>query len=157
MRGGCSGGATITLTSGASVSVRENTEKQEQQRKGHTPISEWIVAGVGMIFVVSTVGFLLYQAVMENPSSPDVIIQVESVITLRSGYLVKIKIINYGDATAEGLIVEGELKKGEEQIELSHTEIDYAPAHAEKQGGLFFSQDPRQGELRVRALGYEEP
>jgi uncharacterized protein (TIGR02588 family) len=52
--------------------------------------------------------------------------------------------------------VEGELRKGEEQIELSHTEIDYAPAHAEKRGGLFFSQDPRQGDLRVRALGYEE-
>ncbi len=139
------------------MSVRENPEKQEHQRKSHTPISEWIVASVGLILVVSAVSFLVYQAVMENLSSPDVIVQVESVMTLRSGYLVKIKIINYGDATAEGLIVEGELKKGEEQIELSHTEIDYAPAHAEKRGGLFFSQDPRQGELRVRALGYEEP
>ena len=135
----------------------EGSEQQKPQRKSHTPISEWIVAGVGLILVVGMVGFLMYQAVMETPSSPDVTVQVESVITLRSGYLVKIKITNYGDATAEGLIVEGELKKGEEQIELSHTEIDYAPAHAEKQGGLFFSQDPRQGELRVRALGYEEP
>ena len=42
-------------------------------------------------------------------------------------------------------------------MELSHTEIDYAPAHAEKLDGLFFSQDPRQDELRVRALGYEGP
>jgi uncharacterized protein (TIGR02588 family) len=83
-------------------------------------------------------------------------VQVESVVTLKNGYLVKIKVVNYGDTTAEGLIVEGELNKGEEQLELSHTEIDYAPAHAEKQGGLF-SQDPRRGELRVRALGSEEP
>jgi uncharacterized protein (TIGR02588 family) len=112
---------------------------------------------VGLVLVISAVGFLVYQAVMETPSSPDVTVRVESVITLRSGYLAKIKITNYGDATAEGLIVEGELRKGEEQLELSHTEIDYAPAHAEKRGGLFFSQDPRQGELRVRALGYEEP
>ena len=139
------------------MSVRENPEKQEHRRKSHTPVSEWIFAGVGLILVVGVVGFLMYQAVTENPSSPDVTVQVESVITLRSGYLVKIKITNHGDATAAGLIVEGELRKGEEQIELSRTEIDYAPAHAEKRGGLFFSQDPRRGELRVRALGYEEP
>jgi uncharacterized protein (TIGR02588 family) len=140
--------------SGTTMSVRENPETQEHQRKNHTPMSEWIVAGVRLIFVVGPVGFLVYQAIMENPSSPDVTVQVESVMSLRSGDLVKIKITNYGDATAEGLIVEGKLRKGEEQIELSHTEIDYA-AHTEKR--LFFSQDPRQGELRVRALGYKEP
>jgi hypothetical protein len=54
------------------MSVRENPEKQEHRRKRHTPISEWIVAGVGLILVVGVVGFLTYQAVMENPSSPDV-------------------------------------------------------------------------------------
>jgi uncharacterized protein (TIGR02588 family) len=155
-RGGGSGKA-VTLTGGISMSVHENPEKQEYQRESDTSIPEWIVASVGLILVVSAVSFLLYQAVTQNPSSPDVRVQVESVVPLRSGYLVKIKIINYGDTTAEGLIVEGELSKDEKQIELSHTEIDYAPAHAEKRGGLFFSHDPRQGELRVRALGYEEP
>lgn len=139
------------------MSMGEGSEKQERQREDNTPILEWVVAGVGLVLVVSAIGFLLYQAAAGKLSSPDVTVQVESIVTLRSGYLVKIKIINHGDATAEGLVVEGELKKGEEQIEVSHTEIDYAPAHSEKQGGLFFSQDPRQFELRVRALGYEEP
>jgi uncharacterized protein (TIGR02588 family) len=139
------------------MSAYENPEKREHRRKSDTSISEWIVASVGLILVVSAVGFLLYQAVTQTSSSPYVRVQVESVAPLRGGYLVKIKIINDGDTTAEGLIVEGELRKDGRRIELSHTEIDYAPAHAEKQGGLFFSHDPRQGDLRVRALGYEEP
>lgn len=145
------------MTGGTSMSPYENPEKQERRRKNHTPISEWVVASMGLILVTSAVGFLLYQAVTQNLSSPDVRVQIESVVPLRSGYLVKIKIINYGDTTAEGLVIEGELREDEKRIELSHTEIDYAPAHAEKQAGLFFSHDPRQGELRVRALGYEEP
>jgi uncharacterized protein (TIGR02588 family) len=59
--------------------------------------------------------------------------------------------------TAEGVVVEGELTIEDGQKEVSHTEIDYVPAHAERRGGLFFSQDPRRGELRLRVLGYEEP
>lgn len=139
------------------MAAHENPQHPAPQPKNHLPISEWIAAGVGLTLVVGVLGFLIYQAVMEPSPVPDVTVRVESILPLRGGYLVKIIITNHGGATAEGLIVEGELRQGGEQKELSHTEIDYAPAHAEKRGGLFFSQDPRQGELQVRALGYEEP
>ena len=145
------------MTGGTSMSARENPEKQEHRRESDTSIPEWVVASVGLILVAGAVGFLLYRAVTQNSSPPDVRVQMESVVPLHGGYLVKIKVINDGDVTAEGVVVEGELKKGEGQVELSHTEINYAPARAEKQGGLFFSHDPRRGELRLRVLGYEEP
>jgi uncharacterized protein (TIGR02588 family) len=35
--------------------------------------------------------------------------------------------------------------------------LDYSPPGSEKQAGLFFTRDPRQFQLQVRALGYVEP
>jgi uncharacterized protein (TIGR02588 family) len=135
----------------------DEATRQERPHAANSSVTEWIVAAASLVLVVGTIGFLLYQAVTTIPSSPDVSIHVESVTALRGGHLVRITIINHGGVTAEGVVVEGELTIEDGQKEVSHTEIDYVPAHAERRGGLFFSQDPRRGELRLRVLGYEEP
>jgi uncharacterized protein (TIGR02588 family) len=35
--------------------------------------------------------------------------------------------------------------------------FDYVPGHSVRQGGLFFTRDPRSGHLSVRARGYSAP
>ena len=35
--------------------------------------------------------------------------------------------------------------------------IDYVPGHSVRQGGLFFTRDPRTGHLSLRARGYSAP
>ncbi len=74
-----------------------------------------------------------------------------------SGFLVRITAVNEGGTTAEGVIVEAELRSGTEPVERSRTTIDYLPPRSEKKAGLFFTRDPRQLDLQVRSLGYEEP
>jgi uncharacterized protein (TIGR02588 family) len=65
--------------------------------------------------------------------------------------------VNEGGQTAEGVDIEGELRTGIEPVERSRTTIDYLPPRSEKKAGLFFTRDPRQFDLQVRSLGYEEP
>ena len=65
--------------------------------------------------------------------------------------------LNEGGSTAEGVVVEGELRNGTELIEQSRIEIEFLPPHSRKRAGLFFSRDPKQFELRLRPHGYEEP
>ena len=80
-----------------------------------------------------------------------------SIVPAHDGFLLQFQAVNEGGTTADGVIVEGELKRGMEKVESSQTTITHLPAESERGGGLYFSQDPRQFDFRVRALGYEEP
>jgi uncharacterized protein (TIGR02588 family) len=130
---------------------------QKHQESEAIPIWEWIVAAVGFILVAGVTGFLLFEALSGNRLPPDVKLSVASVIQTRNGYLVRINAVNQGGMTAEGVIVEAELRNGIEPLERSRTTIDYLPPRSEKRLGLFFTRDPGQFELQLRSLGYEEP
>jgi uncharacterized protein (TIGR02588 family) len=130
---------------------------QKQPEENAIPLWEWIVAAIGLVLVASVIGFLLYEAIAGSRLPPDVKLSVDSVVQIRNGFLAKITAVNEGGITAEGVDIEGELKRGTETIERSRTTIDYLPPRSEKKAGLFFTQDPRQLDLQVRSFGYEEP
>jgi uncharacterized protein (TIGR02588 family) len=129
----------------------------DAQASSDIPVSEWIVGGVGFLLVTGVIVFMLYHAITKIDSPPDIDVSVLSIRQNRSGYLVTVRARNDGGSTAEGLVIEGELKKGSQILERSHTTLDYAPPGSEKQAGLFFTRDPRHFELQLRALGYEDP
>jgi uncharacterized protein (TIGR02588 family) len=137
--------------------AQARSASQKQQEKEAIPIWEWIVAGVGLVLVSGVIGFLLYEAFTGSRLPPDVKVSVESVVQTGNGFLVRITAVNEGGTTAEGVIVEAELRSGTEPVERSRTTIDYLPPRSEKKAGLFFTRDPRQLDLQVRSLGYEEP
>lgn len=117
----------------------------------------WGIALLGLALVLGSIGFMLYEAAAGDSSPPDVTVKVESIAPSRNGFLVRFRVINEGGSTAEGLTVEGELRNGTQSVEISDTTIEYVPSHSEREGGLYFSLDPQQHELRVRAKGYEKP
>ena len=137
--------------------TQSRSASQKQQEKDAIPIWEWIVAGVGLVLVAGVIGFLIYEAFSGNRLPPDIKLSVGSVVLTRNGFLVTVTAVNQGGITAEGVDIEGELKRGTETIERSQTTIDYLPPRSNKKAGLFFTRDPRQFELQVRPLGYEEP
>lgn len=118
---------------------------------------EWIVAGIGLILVVGTVGFMLYQSFTAKDTPPSFKTEVERIDKVNSGYVVIFKTVNEGEQTASGVEIEGELKRGEESVETSSVTIDYAPSKSEIKGGLFFKKDPREFQIEINAKGYTEP
>ena len=137
--------------------AQPRSASQKQQEKDAIPIWEWIVAGVGLVLVAGVIGFLIYEAFTGSRLPPDVKLSVDSVVQTGNGFLVRVTAVNQGGITAEGVVIEGELRGGAQQAEQSRTTIDYLPPRSEKKAGLFFTRDPRQFELHVRPLGYEEP
>jgi uncharacterized protein (TIGR02588 family) len=117
----------------------------------------WGIALLGLALVLGSIGFMLYEAAAGDSSPPDVTLRVDSILPTRNGFLVEFRAINEGGSTAEGLTVEGELGNGTEVMETSNTTIEYVPSHSERKGGLFFTSDPRQYKLQLRAKGYEKP
>jgi uncharacterized protein (TIGR02588 family) len=130
---------------------------KEQGKIKDAPLWMWGIAFLGLALVLGSIAFLLYEAATGDSSPPDVTVRVDSILLTWNGFLVKFRAINEGGSTAEGLTVEGELRNGTESVEVSNTTIEYVPSHSEREGGLFFTVDPRRYELQLRAKGYEKP
>jgi uncharacterized protein (TIGR02588 family) len=136
---------------------RQDGEQQNGQQQKPIPLSEWVVAIVGALLVLASIGYMTYEAIFGLKSPPDVTVQVTGVQPVQSGYLVEVQAQNIGGSTAAAVVVEGVLKQGEETVETSQASIDYVPSQSQRGAGLFFSYNPADFDLSVRAMGYQEP
>ncbi len=131
------------------------TEEREARRP--VPVAEWIVAALGAVLVAGTIGYLVWLPASRDETPPDVRVVAGPVVALQDGWLVTFRAANAGGQAAAGVLVEGELAGPDGPIETSEATIDYLPPGSEREGGLFFSRDPRRYEVRLRAKGYVDP
>ena len=117
----------------------------------------WGIAVLGLALVAVSIGFMLYEAMAGDSSPANVNVHVDTTLQTGNGFLVKFRAVNAGGSTVEGLTIEGTLRDGADVMEISDTVLEWLPAHSEREGGLFFTSDPRQYQLQLRAKGYENP
>src|SRR5687767_4107451 len=105
--------------------------RKAENEQGHikdAPFWMWGIALLGLIFVLGSIVFMLYEAAAGDSSPPDVTVHVNSILPTRNGFLVQFRVVNEGGSTAEGLTVEGELRNGSGLMETSDTTIEYVPS-----------------------------
>lgn len=122
-----------------------------------TAVLETIFAGLGAILAAGTLGVILWKGVTDTGGKPAVEARVTRVEAQGSAYLVEIEVLNSGDAAAAGLEVEGTLERGGDTVETATTTFDYLPSRSRRQGGLYFSEDPGSGTLKVAPKSYTTP
>jgi uncharacterized protein (TIGR02588 family) len=132
-------------------------QNQNSSQSQDIPISEWIAAIIGLILVVSAIGFLVYEIVRGDDEPPQLKISVTSNTAVGNQHLVKFIIVNHGGVTAAGVTVEGQLSENGQMIETATTTVSFVPPDSSRAGGLFFSHNPDSLQLEIRATGYEEP
>jgi len=134
-------------------------EKSEnnQARDKVIPFWEWVISAVGLILVVGAVGSTFYRAAFKESTPPNLSITSEPAQPSGDGFIVRFRVKNTGSQTASAVNIEGELKSGGETIETGSATLTYAPAHSERHGGLYFTKNPQQFDLQIRATGYQEP
>ena len=131
---------------------------REKKGGGSEPLLEWIAAGIGLVLTLGIVAVIGREAIGGEASRPPAIeVSARRLVATPSGYLVVIAAVNRSGATAAAVQVEGRLMAGDAAVETSSLILDYVPGHATRQGGLFFTRDPRRHRLDLRALGYQEP
>lgn len=130
---------------------------KDQAKLDDAPVWMWAIGVLGLVLVIGSIGFALYEVAAGDSSPPDVAVEVEGIVPADNGFLVEFRAVTEGGTTAAGLTVEGELRNGTEIVETSDTTVEYVPSHSQRAGGLFFTLDPRQYELQLRATGYETP
>ena len=122
-----------------------------------TPLVEWLAAGVGLFLVAVTIVLIASEAFMADPSPPQVEVRALEIRSSGPGFLVVVEARNVGGSPAAGVLVEGELERGDAPPETAEASFDFIPDHSARRGGLFFETDPRLGRLSLRAKGYSEP
>lgn len=125
-------------------------------RAPQEPLLEWIAGIVGLVMVIGSVAYLLYLGIERKESLPDLHVAVTGIRPQAGGYLVTFTAENRGDSTAQGVKIVGRLQLGDGE-QTSEVTLDYVPATSRRQGGLFFTEDPRRHPLRIRAEGYSRP
>jgi uncharacterized protein (TIGR02588 family) len=148
--------ARATRTDGAGRS-RASGERAARTPSRDLPMLEWIVGAIGALLVGGTIAFLVYHALARDETAPDVRVVEHRVLALEDRYLVQFRAFNQGGSAAAELTIEGELTGPDGSAETSEAVLDYVPARSSREGGLWFSGDPRAGRLTLRATGYAEP
>ncbi len=67
---------------------------------------EWVVFGVGLVLVVSTLAYLVYDGATAADTPPDVEVRLGEPRPGGAGFLVPVTVVNRGGQTAEGVSVE---------------------------------------------------
>jgi uncharacterized protein (TIGR02588 family) len=118
-----------------------------------------MVGSIGFVIVIGVVAFLLVQwlQVTVNPLPLKFSFRVVSIDRAGDKHLVKFRVLNQGSTTVAALLVEGSLQQGGKVIESSEANFDYVPSGSEREGGLFFANDPRAFQLTLQPKGYSLP
>lgn len=132
-------------------------QKNETKTPPRIPLLEWICAALGLIVVLTLISYTTYNAIKENHADPEVKTEILDIKAFEQGFLVRIRAVNNGGIAAAGVIIQGTLNADGKEVETSEFTFDYLPSHSAGEGGLFFSMNPSEKDLKVRALGYQKP
>ena len=119
---------------------------------------EWVVFGVGLLLVLSTLAYLVYDGATSGAGPPDIEVRLGEPRAGGPGFLVPVTVANRGGQTAEGVTVEVVLEDaGSPEPERGEFTLAFLPRRGTREGWVAFRSDPRAGRLTARALGYEKP
>lgn len=146
----------------AHVSQTREQGQQGEGSRGHSretapSIWEWLVAALGLLLLLATLGYLGWHALSEPARAPEPVAQVLKVERQAQGFLVRVRVSNRGGETASSLRLSGVLKRGDEVVEESEVDFQYLPGGSSREGGLIFTHDPAQFALELTPKGYEKP
>lgn len=122
-----------------------------------TPLAEWISAAIGAGLIILTLGVLTREAMTTRNAPPDLRAEVMGVSPTGAGYRVEFRVRNLGTRAAAGVSVVGQITVDAKTVEEAETLLDYVAAESMATGALQFASDPRQGELSIRVVGYQDP
>lgn len=133
--------------------MRKSSTKAEADTARRTRV----LAALGAFFVIASFGLMLRESLMTGKRVAQLSIAIDEILPSTHGHFVSLVIENRGNATAAAVVVQGTLTRTGKAVETSQLTVDYVAAGSRRDIALFFTNDPRLGDLAVRPLGYVEP
>ncbi len=136
-------------------------EDQVEQGQVMAPFWEKVTGAVGLVLVLTVLGYLIYEAL--NPQNPpDISVEQREVTSLGQGFLVQIRATNHGDRTAATVVIEAALHApdagpDDPPLEAGDVTFDFVPAGSSREGGIVFTHDPADYTLDFQVRSFVEP
>lgn len=121
------------------------------------PFWEWVSAGIGLLLLAASIGYMLYDARTGEGTPPLPVVEVTGVEPQGQRFIVRFQVRNEGRATAAALRVAGELRRGDTLVENSEVEFDYLPGLSSRGAAMLFERDPRTLQLVLSPRSWREP
>ncbi|HEY9851815.1 MAG TPA: hypothetical protein V6D28_20250 [Leptolyngbyaceae cyanobacterium] len=119
---------------------------------------EWLIFAIGFILLVSTFGYLVYDAATIHEAPPQIVVTLGKAKQGIQNFIVPVSVTNQGDQTAEDVQIEVVLEKSDRQEELASFQIAFLPRRAIRKGWVTFETDPQTAKrMKARAVGYQKP
>jgi uncharacterized protein (TIGR02588 family) len=119
---------------------------------------EWAVFGASLALVLFTLSYLAYDAATLGDAPPSMEVRTGTPQERPHNFIVPVTVINHGDQTAEGVLVEVVLETNGQEKERAEFDIAFLPRRGTREGWVTFQTDPRAGvQIKARVLGYEKP
>jgi uncharacterized protein (TIGR02588 family) len=118
---------------------------------------EWSVFAVSLLLVAGVLAYLAYDAMTLGDRPPSIEVRLGAPEPRANAYAIPVSVTNQGDQTAEGVVVEVVLERGDEQ-EQAQFEIAFVPRGSTHKGWVTFQTDPRSADqVTGHVLGFELP
>ncbi len=122
--------------------------------------AEWTTLGISVVIVAGLIGVAVYEHVARmEPAGTRVSVQVDvAAAEQRDGlFYVPYTVANTGGQPAENVAVVFEVKRGEEIVEESNTEIPFLPNSGSATGELVTALDPAAHAIEARVASLQLP
>lgn len=122
-----------------------------------TPLLEWISAAIGLALFLLVVGVIGWEAVRGDHSPPRFTVKAGDVAEVPGGYRLTIRVRNDGGSPAAAVTVDGRLTPQGGDEETAQATLDLVADGSVREGGLFFTEDPRRAQVDLRVSAYVDP
>ena len=140
----------------ADVAARPPDDEPPRQ-EAPPPFWEWVVAAIGLLLVLGSLGYLLLQAARGEGGAPQPVVEVLAIEPQGGRFLVRLRVRNAGGNPAAALRIRGTLQREGQAVESSEVELDYLPGDSTREAGLFFDRDPRSHRLELSPRSWRTP
>lgn len=132
-----------------------NGEK-EQRREPPPDLLERSVSWVSMALVLALAAFLVREG-LQTATPPTIETRTGTPWQSESAYYIPVAVMNEGDLSVQGLRLRAQLMDGPRSAATKEVEVAWLPAHSRRHVVVVFERDPRQYDLRIVPVGFEEP
>lgn len=117
---------------------------------------EHAVLWISAILVAATLVFLIYRAITDESTSPDIEVIYGSMEAKGQYYALQITVKNHGTETAENVRIEITTGTGKE-VQKSEIEFQYLPGQSSVKGWTTFREMAEKEQIQARVVGYTSP
>jgi uncharacterized protein (TIGR02588 family) len=132
-----------------------NNEQEEQPKR---TAAEWLTFSIALSILGTIIGLVIYTIINDKHQPPLIlIIQKQTTRKTNGQYSVPFEVVNQGDETAESVQILAELKVNNKLEETGEQQIDFLSSGEKEEGAFIFSNNPQQGQLKIRVASYKLP